>query len=412
MPREYTLRRPTRNEKLADILRNLYEGVAEQPLGRISDALGITGFRGVADEFANPNMGMRRAEVPKKKWLSPADKVLDKAQGKRVPSDREPYVDEGTKRILKQVEEGAKRLKEEMNINEELFRMKLFEPKSKLRFERVPRPEPKPALSDRTPHISRREKVEADRVAAQEEINKIYEYDKILQRLKEKEKPRPELSDRKPYESPQRIDRENIEFSKLIKKTNESFEKRPVLSDRVAGPSYPTVDKMRERYYKLMDKEIEGKLTSDELLEAKELDKKLRELNWGEKTEYQTGLDAYRKDMRERIEKSKELGFDFMKPKLKDSPKPKLYDKAGKEVKKEPTDFNEAQFEREFENTINKINREMDPEIIRDNYNRYQEEYEWAKLHGTPDEIETFGTYRDHALDRLRKIGGKGWYEK
>lgn len=52
MPSE--LRAPTAKEQIGDWIRALFGGVSEQPLGRISDALGISDFRGLS-EPRNPD---------------------------------------------------------------------------------------------------------------------------------------------------------------------------------------------------------------------------------------------------------------------------------------------------------------------------------------------------------------------
>lgn len=48
-------------ERVGDFFRNMYEGVAEQPLARIADSIGMTGFQGVANSYADPNAGQMLA---------------------------------------------------------------------------------------------------------------------------------------------------------------------------------------------------------------------------------------------------------------------------------------------------------------------------------------------------------------
>jgi len=48
MPNDYQMRAPTTREKVGDLLRSVFGGVAEQPLGQIADALGITDFTGLS----------------------------------------------------------------------------------------------------------------------------------------------------------------------------------------------------------------------------------------------------------------------------------------------------------------------------------------------------------------------------
>lgn len=57
-----------------------------------------------------------------------------------------------------------------------------------------------------------------------------------------------------------------------------------------------------------------------------------------------------------------------------------------------------------IEAKLKKISGEMDPEVIKDNFNIHQEGLEWAKLHGTADDIEDAGMLRDEALDRYRQL--------
>lgn len=49
------MRAPTRTERVGDMLRGAYESVAEQPLVRIADMLGLSNIRGVANSFSDPN---------------------------------------------------------------------------------------------------------------------------------------------------------------------------------------------------------------------------------------------------------------------------------------------------------------------------------------------------------------------
>lgn len=55
------MRAPTPKEKVGDFIRGAYESVAEQPLVRIADMLGLSNIRGVANE--NPN-AMKTGEMP------------------------------------------------------------------------------------------------------------------------------------------------------------------------------------------------------------------------------------------------------------------------------------------------------------------------------------------------------------
>lgn len=49
------MRAATLGERARDKIQGFYEGVAEQPLGRILDLLGLSGFGDIADSFSDPN---------------------------------------------------------------------------------------------------------------------------------------------------------------------------------------------------------------------------------------------------------------------------------------------------------------------------------------------------------------------
>lgn len=61
------MRAATIGERLRDALRGLFEGAADQPLGQIADALGVSDLGGVADELdsARPD-GLRIATANRK----------------------------------------------------------------------------------------------------------------------------------------------------------------------------------------------------------------------------------------------------------------------------------------------------------------------------------------------------------
>ena len=75
-----TMRAPTRGERIADMVRAVYEGAAAQPIGRILDLLGATNLRGMADSFTTPESGVRMGEMPG----PPEGKILDKIKGIRA----------------------------------------------------------------------------------------------------------------------------------------------------------------------------------------------------------------------------------------------------------------------------------------------------------------------------------------
>ena len=49
MPNDYQMRAPTMKERAGDLLRSLFGTLAEQPLGQIGDALGVTDFTGLSE---------------------------------------------------------------------------------------------------------------------------------------------------------------------------------------------------------------------------------------------------------------------------------------------------------------------------------------------------------------------------
>lgn len=75
-----------------------------------------------------------------------------------------------------------------------------------------------------------------------------------------------------------------------------------------------------------------------------------------------------------------------------------------KDYEKLWNNLDENSFSDALDRHLNNISKETDPEIIKDNYNNWNIEYESRKLHGTPDDIETAGTLRDEALDKLRQL--------
>ena len=65
MPKETPIMRaPTKKERVGDFLRGAYETVAEQPLGRIADLLGMSDFEGMAKTFTTPDDGVRMGMMP------------------------------------------------------------------------------------------------------------------------------------------------------------------------------------------------------------------------------------------------------------------------------------------------------------------------------------------------------------
>jgi hypothetical protein len=74
------MRAPTRGERIADMVRAVYEGAAAQPIGRILDLLGASNLRGMADSFTTPESGVRMGEMPG----PPEGKILDKIKGIRA----------------------------------------------------------------------------------------------------------------------------------------------------------------------------------------------------------------------------------------------------------------------------------------------------------------------------------------
>ena len=68
-----------------------------------------------------------------------------------------------------------------------------------------------------------------------------------------------------------------------------------------------------------------------------------------------------------------------------------------------PGDFGEN---RVIKAEIAKIEGEIDPEIVLDNYNNTRQELEWSKLHGTADEQELARIMHDSATDRMNQLKG------
>lgn len=58
-----SMRAATRSEKFADMLRSLYESMAEQPLGQIADAAGISDLKGMLAGFSDPS-GIKSGVMP------------------------------------------------------------------------------------------------------------------------------------------------------------------------------------------------------------------------------------------------------------------------------------------------------------------------------------------------------------
>ncbi len=58
------MRAPTWSERLSSIGQDIYEELANTLPGQFSDALGLTGFRGVAQEMATPQSGVQMSIVP------------------------------------------------------------------------------------------------------------------------------------------------------------------------------------------------------------------------------------------------------------------------------------------------------------------------------------------------------------
>jgi len=63
----------------------------------------------------------------------------------------------------------------------------------------------------------------------------------------------------------------------------------------------------------------------------------------------------------------------------------------------------EGKLNRDYD-TLERVADERDPEVVRDNFNNWQQDFEWTKLHGTPDDQEMSGALRDAALDRYRQV--------
>ena len=93
------MRAATSGERVRDWLRGLYEGAADQPLGQIADALGVSDLQGVADqEFGDvPGDGLKIAHASRKvpsiggagRRIKPAQQsALD--PGLKIPRFRSP----------------------------------------------------------------------------------------------------------------------------------------------------------------------------------------------------------------------------------------------------------------------------------------------------------------------------------
>ena len=63
-PPQAVIRAPTWSERLTGYGQDLYEGLANSLPGQFADALGVTGFRGIADEMGRPQEGVVASMMP------------------------------------------------------------------------------------------------------------------------------------------------------------------------------------------------------------------------------------------------------------------------------------------------------------------------------------------------------------
>lgn len=63
-PNTPVMRAPTMKERVGDKIRDAYESVAEQPLAKIADLLGLTDFAGIKESFTTPDDGVRMGALP------------------------------------------------------------------------------------------------------------------------------------------------------------------------------------------------------------------------------------------------------------------------------------------------------------------------------------------------------------
>jgi hypothetical protein len=77
-----SMRAATVSERISNALRSLYEGVAEQPLARITDLAGMTGFGDIAKNWSNPEPQMGMGIMPGgpgkglgKALINPSDRI-------------------------------------------------------------------------------------------------------------------------------------------------------------------------------------------------------------------------------------------------------------------------------------------------------------------------------------------------
>ena len=49
-----SMRAATKTERLGDKFRNFFEGLSQQPIARVGDAIGMSNFRGINDTFSTP----------------------------------------------------------------------------------------------------------------------------------------------------------------------------------------------------------------------------------------------------------------------------------------------------------------------------------------------------------------------